>query len=265
MCGSGQPMLLLHGFSGSGQNWAEIAEALQDKYLVIMPDLLGQGRSESPPSPTRYQIDFATQDLIALLQSLNIDKVHLLGYSMGGRLALALALEYPEPIKTLTLESASPGLESQSERVVRVRADEVLAARIEREGVAWFAAYWEALPLFSTQAPEIRAKLREIRLANTPMGLANSLRGMGTGAQPSFWARLAELKIPTLLIVGEKDEKFTDIAQRMAELVPSAHLSIVSNSGHTIHQEQPEQYIRVVRAFLDSQSLRAGDQNSSVL
>lgn len=246
MSGDGEPLMLLHGFSGSAANWALIDQALHGKYQVIMPDLLGHGQTESPANPTRYQIENAARDLIALLDALMLPRVHLLGYSMGGRLALFTALTYPTRITTLALESASPGLATAAERSARIREDEALAARIEREGIAWFAAYWEALPLFATQSEAVRATLRTIRLANQTRGLANSLRGMGTGAQPSLWERLGELVCPTLLIAGALDAKFATIAQRMSKAIPSAHLYIVPNAGHTVHEEQPWEYVQQV-------------------
>ena len=236
--------MLLHGFSGSAANWAPIAPELQNKYQVLMPDLLGHGQTESPADPVRYQIEYAARDLIALLDALTIPRVHLVGYSMGGRLALFTALTYPTRIATLVLESVSPGLATAAERSARIRDDEALATRIEREGIAWFTAYWEGLPLFATQTEAVRARLRTIRLANQPGGLANSLRGMGTGAQPSLWERLVELACPTLLIAGALDPKFTTIAQRMRTAIPSAQLTIVSNAGHAVHQEQPLEYVQ---------------------
>jgi len=244
--GRGQPFLLLHGFSGSAANWAHIAQALQSSFQVIAPDLLGHGQTESPHDPERYRIEHAASDTIALLDMLKIPSTHLLGYSMGGRLALFMAVTYPARVRTLTLESASPGLAMAEERAARERDDEALAARIEQEGVAWFASYWEALPLFATQSEKVRAALRTIRLTNQPHGLANSLRGMGTGVQPSLWERLGELRCPTLLIAGALDTKFVEIAQRMAATIPGAQLCIVPNAGHAVHQEEPSQYVRYI-------------------
>ena len=254
MWGDGEPLLLLHGFSGSALNWTPIVQQLQGTYQVIAPDLLGHGQTESSADPVRYQIEYAARDLVALLDALTIPHVHLLGYSMGGRLALFTALNYPARITTLVLESASPGLASPAERTARVRDDETLAARIEREGIAWFAAYWEALPLFATQSEAVRAALRTIRLANQPHGLANSLRGMGSGAQPSLWERLSELVCPTLLIAGALDTKFATIAERMAVAIPSARVCIVPDAGHTVHQEQPLEYVQQVTKHVRQKS-----------
>jgi 2-succinyl-6-hydroxy-2,4-cyclohexadiene-1-carboxylate synthase len=191
-------------------------------------------------------MEFAARDLIALLDVLNIPSVQMLGYSMGGRLALFTALTYPARVKALILESASPGLTTTEQRAARVRNDEALAVRIEHEGIAWFASYWESLPLFATQPETVRTALRSVRLSNQPRGLANSLRGMGTGVQPSMWERLGKFQCPTLLVAGALDPKFVEIAQRMAAAIPSAQLCIVPDAGHAVHQEQPAKYVQKV-------------------
>ena len=249
--GAGEPIFLLHGFTGSSANWSQVVSRLDGRYQVIAPDLLGHGETESPPDPRRYRIENAAQDLIALWQSLALPPAHWLGYSMGGRLALYLALAYPAAIKTLILESASPGLTDAAARADRVRSDEALAARIERDGIAPFVAAWESLPLFESQTEAQRASLRDARLRNNPAELANSLRGMGTGAQPSLWDRLPELAAPVLVIAGEHDAKFTAIAQQMAAAIPQARLTVIPGAGHTTHLEQPDLFVAAIHEHLD--------------
>jgi 2-succinyl-6-hydroxy-2,4-cyclohexadiene-1-carboxylate synthase len=170
-------------------------------------------------------------------------------------LALYTALNQPFVFKSLILESASPGLKTKDERAARRASDEKLAQMIERDGIEAFVNYWESLPLWDSQknlAPEVRQQLRDQRLKNNPIGLANSLRGMGTGAQPSLWDKLPELNIPVLLIAGELDTKFVAIAQEMHSLLPNSRLVIVPNAGHTVHLEQPELYTQAITAFLAS-------------
>lgn len=240
--GAGRPLLLLHGFTGSSQNWRPLLPGLTGHYQVILVDVLGHGRTASPPDENRYAIDRVAADLIALVDEMGYADMGVLGYSMGGRLALFTAVTYPHRISHLILESASPGLATAVERQARVAQDRELADWIEANGLEAFVNRWEQLPLWASQrqlSPEARQQLRQQRLQNNPAGLANSLRGMGAGAQPSLWEQLAALTIPTLLLAGELDTKFVTINRQMAALLPNAHLEIVPGAGHTVHLERP--------------------------
>lgn len=252
--GYGEPLVLLHGFTGTSGTWVGQFPAFEPHFEVIAPDLLGHGRTYAPPHPTRYTMQYAGKDLIALLDALKLQQVHLLGYSMGGRIALYTAVNYPNRIKSLILESASPGLKTEEERAKRRESDHTLAERIEQEGVESFVDDWEQLPLWASQvdtlSAEAKTKLREERLSQKPKGLANSLRGMGTGEQPSLWEHLADLDMPTLLIAGERDSKFIQINQEMDTLLPNSTLHIVENAGHTVHLEQPDIFNQTVLDFL---------------
>ena len=159
-------------------------------------------------------MEHAADDLAVIFAKLGFSSVNLLGYSMGGRLALYTAITHPTLMHTLILESASPGLESDAERLARIHSDDQLAHKIEVEGLENFVEYWTNLPLFATQSDEVRERLKRQRLRNNPLGLANSLRGMGTGVQSSLWHRLNEIACPTLLITGKGDNKFTEIARQ---------------------------------------------------
>ena len=177
----------------------------------------------------------------------------VLGYSMGGRVALHLALAAPERVRALVLESASPGIVNLTERAARRAADEALAARIERDGLDAFVRYWEALPLFAAQArllEEARARQRTQRLASNPHGLANSLRGAGAGAQDSLWDRLDRLPMPVLLVTGTLDARYQGIATEMASHLPHAQHASIPNAGHTPHLEQPEAFSATVVPWL---------------
>jgi 2-succinyl-6-hydroxy-2,4-cyclohexadiene-1-carboxylate synthase len=251
--GSGEQLILLHGFTGSAANWNALIDRFAPHFTVIAPDLLGHGQTESPADPERYRIERAADDLAAIMRCFSDSPVNLLGYSMGGRLALYTALHYPTLVRRLLLESASPGLEDDSERQARRESDNALAERIERDGIAAFVEYWEALPLFATQTPEMRQSLRAGRLANDSRGLANSLRGMGTGVQPPLWDRLGDVRMPVHLIAGRLDTKFTAIARRMHDLIPNSHLDIIPNAGHTVHLEQPELFGQIVLGVLSGE------------
>lgn len=245
--GEGEALVLLHGFTGSGASWAD---CFVRDLRVVTVDLLGHGQTDAPSDADRYRMEYAARDLIAIFDYLKLGKVYLLGYSMGGRLALYTALHYATHVQTLVLESASPGIENVDERRARVEQDERLAQMIEREGIEKFVDYWENLPLFATQAAEMRGRLREQRLRNRAIGLANSLRGMGTGVQPSLWEDLSRLAIPTLIMAGALDTKFVSIARQMQAQIPQSELAIIPDAGHTTHLEQPEYFHQTLSDFL---------------
>lgn len=254
VAGQKKPLLiLLHGFTGSCQNWKPLLPSLTPHFQVLTLDILGHGRSASPSDPTRYHMAQVAADIISLLDQQTDHPPHLLGYSMGGRLALYLAVHYPQRFASLMLESASPGLETEAEREERRQRDDALADRIEGDGIAAFIDFWESLSLWDSQkqlSPETRGRLRQQRLENNPIGLANSLRGMGTAVQPSLWHKLPELTIPVLLLTGVLDYKFVGIGQEMALLFPQVVHHTISGAGHTIHLEKPTQYSQTVVSFL---------------
>ncbi|HLI88774.1 MAG TPA: 2-succinyl-6-hydroxy-2,4-cyclohexadiene-1-carboxylate synthase [Ktedonobacteraceae bacterium] len=259
LCGAATPggrtLVLLHGFTGSALGWDGLLDAFASAGLrVIALDLHGHGRSDAPPDAWRYAMEHCQADIIAALDLLGVHsgEAILLGYSMGGRIALYCA--FSGYFRALILESASPGIADAQERERRRLSDNALAESIEREGVAAFVERWERLPLFASQRnlpASKRAALREQRLNNRAEGLANSLRGVGTGVQPALHARLPVLDIPVLLIAGDLDKKFCEIARQMAQLLPHAQLRIVTGAGHTIHLEQPGIFVDLVHAFIE--------------
>jgi 2-succinyl-6-hydroxy-2,4-cyclohexadiene-1-carboxylate synthase len=172
--------------------------------------------------------------------------VLLAGYSMGARIALALALRRPERIARLVLESGTPGIEDESERAQRRRDDEGLAQLIEREGVPAFVERWERHPSLETLRP-FAAALRPDRLRHRASGLASALRQLGAGAQPSYWDALAGLDVNTVLLAGTRDDKFADLALRMHERLPRAELRLVPDCGHAPHLEQPDAFLGALR------------------
>jgi len=256
--GSGEPILLIHGFTGSGLSWGnDLIEGLAQVHRVVAVDLVGHGQSEVSANPERYRVGEILEDLGEVLDALSIEKARWLGYSMGGRIAVAGACTVPGRISSLILESASPGLRGENERKARRRADEALAEGILRGGMEAFVDHWMGLPLFATQGklPEkIRVLTRERRLQNDPEALAACLRGMGTGAQPSYWDALPEVQVATLLLAGQEDHKFTQVAEEMAESLPRAILRFMPKAGHAIHLENPFAWLAAVCTFDPSEA-----------
>ena len=248
-----QTLVLLHGFTGSAAGWSDLLLRLEapGRWLIAL-DMPGHGESDAPADPALYTMERTQATILAALKALGVEprEAILLGYSMGGRIALYTA--FSGFFRALILESASPGLADPAEREQRRRSDNALAARIEREGVKAFVSDWEKLPLFASQGnlpPETRKALRAQRLNNRATGLANSLRGCGTGVQPALHERLKALDLPVLLLAGELDSKFCQIAGQMARSIPQASLQIVPGAGHTIHLEQAEIFAARVNEF----------------
>jgi len=252
-------VLLLHGFTGSSQEWGDrIIDGLSSVVgPPILLDLPGHGRHSGDVAPWRFTLEAVEAEVTALSRDEPLD---LVGYSMGGRLALAYAVRHPRRVRRLVLESASPGLATEEDRRARRDEDGELATSIERDGVEAFVERWEGLPLFESQralSGEERSAIRARRLRNHPGSLAASLRGLGTGALPSYWGSLASLRIPVLVLVGGLDRKFVQIGARMAALLPDARLIEVPGAGHAVHLERPDAWLGAVTGFL-SRGARQG-------
>lgn len=247
--GSGQPTwLLLHGFMGSHADFGQVTAGLPGQVLTV--DLLGHGQTTASHDPWDYDMAQQAADLAAILAQLEINHINLVGYSMGGRLALGFALNYPELVGKLFLESSTAGIADNHQRQQRVEKDELQARQLEREPFTKFIDHWEKLPLFASQRQlpeEQQAAIRAQRLAQDPLALAASLRGMGTGAMPNFWDRLGGLTCPTTLIAGELDQKFQRITAKMADLIPNVKRVVVTGAGHNVHQERPAAYLRILK------------------
>jgi 2-succinyl-6-hydroxy-2,4-cyclohexadiene-1-carboxylate synthase len=250
-------VLMLHGFTGRGTSFKEMIAGFpcSDSFTFILIDQLGHGKTEIPMDPKRYSIENATADLKEIIDKLGISSVSLYGYSMGGRLALSFSISYPALVRKLVLESASPGLKTKEERWERQQADERLADEIQEEGLQSFVEFWTNIPLFKSQKalPENKQKaIYEQRMDNSTIGLANSLRGMGTGIQPSYWEHLTQMEFPDLLAAGERDEKFVLIAQEMNKRIKKSHFIKISEAGHAIHVEVPRKFGKIVSEFLSN-------------
>jgi 2-succinyl-6-hydroxy-2,4-cyclohexadiene-1-carboxylate synthase len=234
-------LVLLHGFTNTGASWDEVLAALPQSYRPLAPDIRGHGAaSDVRPVSLAGVVD----DVAATATG----PFELVGYSMGGRLALHVALALSGRVRRLVLIGASPGIADPAARAERLAADERLADEVEAMTIEAFAERWAQTAVLADQPPPVRAAVAEQRLRNTPAGLAAALRGLGTGALPSLWERLGELTVPVDLVVGERDAKFQAIAQEMAAALPAARVHVVAGAGHAVHLEAPEAVAEMIAA-----------------
>ncbi|WP_445489318.1 2-succinyl-6-hydroxy-2,4-cyclohexadiene-1-carboxylate synthase [Niallia sp. 03133] len=251
--GDGPPLLLLHGFTGDSSTWHPLIPLWKKNFQLVMVDLIGHGQTDAPIKEHYYNIQTASKHLYEILKVLQIDTAYLLGYSMGGRLALSFSIAYPDLISKLILESASPGLKTLEMQRQRRIQDNELGESILKEGIKKFVNKWENIPLFNSQKNINKIQqnqIRKQRLRNNPIGLVNSLKGMGTGSQPSWWDHLLDVTCETLLITGEFDKKFCFIAKEMTKKNGEFQWQLVEEAGHAIHVEKPEIFGTIVSGFL---------------
>ncbi len=247
-------IVFLHGFLGSGSDWLPFARKLEERFYSILVDLPGHGEAAIPADTEADGFFMRTVDALAgEIRRLSAGPCVLVGYSMGGRIGLALALRHPELFSKAVIVSSSPGLRTEEERVARRKSDEGVARKIERnfEG---FIEFWYSQPLFATL--KSHALFREIeaqRKQGSPQNLARALRLLGTGNQPSFWNELPDNRLPMLFCVGEKDAKYVEVGKQMAELCPESRLEFFERCGHTLHIEEPERFLASVERISGSQ------------
>jgi 2-succinyl-6-hydroxy-2,4-cyclohexadiene-1-carboxylate synthase len=253
--GQGPDVVLLHGFTGSTQSMRDVAAALARRFRTLSVDLVGHGRSDAPDALEAYALPRCARQVAGVLDALASRRAHLLGYSMGGRVALALCAAQPERVASALLVGASAGIADAHARAARRRRDAALAERIERDGVPSFVDAWMAQPLFESQRRRFSAArlaaARAQRLDNRAKGLANSLRAMGSGAQEPLHHRLATLHTPVCLVAGEDDVRFCAIAADLAGRMPAARVQEIPAAGHAAHLENPRAFLRVARRFFD--------------
>ncbi len=244
-------VLFLHGFMGSSGDWAGVMDELENAHHCLAVDLPGHGASTGLDDRF-YTMEGAAQALIEVLDERGIARCAVVGYSMGGRLALYFAMQFPERCRVLVLESASPGLATAAERAARRVVDEARAARLEREDFDTFLNEWYRQPLFASLAAYegLVEQMITRRRANDPRELARSLRGMGTGSQPSLWERLATWRVSTVAMAGGLDAKYVEIAGRMAALSDAVRAVIVPEAGHNVHAEQPGRFTTLLHTTL---------------
>ena len=238
--GTGDPVVLLHGFTQSGRAWEPLAERLAARHRVIAVDAPGHGGSAAVDA-----------DLVSGAEMIGAagGRAAYVGYSMGGRFALHLALAHPDLVTRLVLISTTAGIDDRDERADRRRADALLAERVERDGVEAFVAWWLSRPLFATL--QAGAAALDSRVGNTATGLASSLRRAGTGTQEPLWDRLGELSMPVLVMAGALDDTYLARGRRLVEGIgANAGFVAVAGAGHSVPLEAPDVLAAALEAFL---------------
>ena len=244
-------ILMLHGFLGSSKDWFEVTDTLKSKFFCILPDLPGHGRTKSL-SDSDYAMQSTALSLLAILNQEEIKQAALVGYSMGGRLALYLALTHSEYFSKLILESASPGLKTEKERQARMASDAAVISNLKTQTIDEFITGWYSQPMFDT-IRQVSGKFEELlknRSENKAENLSKSLKFIGSGVQPSLWDILPDLKQPTLLIVGANDNKFKSVACEMQERSEAISLATIASAGHNAHFERLQEFVMELQKFL---------------
>lgn len=241
-----------HGFMGSCGDWDVVVDAFLDDYHCIAFDLPGHGESRLGHDTAATDMAGTAKSIVEVWNALGVKRSAVVGYSMGGRLGLYLALKHASRIERAVLESASPGLATEAERAARRKRDEALATALEDSPLEAFVRWWYEQPMFaSLKSDTVRfERLVANRLQNNPRGLAASLRTLGTGAQPPLWSLLKKNRVSMLLIAGGLDGKYAALAREIHEQTPLSTVQIVPDCGHNVHLENPEEYIRHLKAFL---------------
>ncbi|HYH94807.1 2-succinyl-6-hydroxy-2,4-cyclohexadiene-1-carboxylate synthase [Hyalangium sp.] len=248
-----RPLVLLHGFTGNRTAFDHLRPWLSSAVKAVAVDLPGHGETPLPQRKGRDGFIETVDALVELVEKLGVSSVDLLGYSMGARIALGAALHRPERFGRLILESGSPGLRRRMERAERRETDGRHASLLRSQGVDAFMERWEAQPMFESLKklpPERLEALRARRKSCNAEGLIGALECLGLGFQPSYWKELYRQRLPTLLLSGKLDEKFTEIARKMATELPVVWSHAFTDCGHAPHLEAPEDYAREVLSFL---------------
>lgn len=244
-------ILFLHGFMGDRFEFREAIAGLSKQFYCVAIDLLDHGETEIiNQNIDDYTIQSAADFVINFLDLLRIERCFLVGYSMGGRLALYLALHFPQYFSKVVLESASAGLRTITERGDRLAKDDQLATKLETGDFRLFIKAWYQQPIFANLRSHPNfPQMLEQRLSNSPIKLAKCLRNLSLGRQPSLWDKLTENEVPLLLLVGKLDSKFVQINQQMQKVCKFSQLEIITNCGHNIHFENPDLFINKIQAF----------------
>ncbi|HKI43690.1 MAG TPA: 2-succinyl-6-hydroxy-2,4-cyclohexadiene-1-carboxylate synthase [Balneolales bacterium] len=250
-------LVMLHGFMGDSGIFDHLIAVLQAFSNPVTIDLIGHGQTDAPGNSQRYELSNQIDDINDLLSQLNLQGTFLLGYSMGGRLALRIALNNNLNLAGLILESTTYGIEDPAVKKDRLRSDQDNADRILND-FHTFVDKWNRNPLFAASQPlkeETQQNLDYIQRRQRPHGLANSLIGFGSASMASVRHQLGHISLPTLLITGQQDVKYSTIGNEMSRHIPDCKHYILAGCGHRVHVDDPNKYVNTIRRFIESQQI----------
>jgi len=237
--GRGRPVILSHGYGATRRMWDGQHVALGDRYRLITWDMRGHGQTETPDDPAQYSVELTVADTRALLLGLGVNRAVVGGLSLGGYMSLAFYLAHPEMVEALILCDSGPGYRNSEARAGWNGRAHQRAADLEARG----------LDAFGGRSREVREALGRHRSAR---GLAHAARGMLAQRDAHVIDGLGAISVPTLVVVGDRDEPFLAPCRYMAKKIPGARLEIIAGAGHSSNLDQPEAFDRVLLDFLDS-------------
>lgn len=245
-------VIFLHGFMGSSQDFINIAENLKNKYYCVIPDLPGHGKNLDLPYSSKINYQTISTGLLDLINYHNLEKVSLIGYSLGGRVAMYFALNQPYQVRKLVIESANPGIRELEERRRRLQEDIRRANRIESIGMQKFVKEWYEMTLFDSikRDDDRMVEMIQKRGKNDPKWISKIIQELSPGSQNSLWNEIPKLKMPMVVIAGELDTKYTEISRRIGRIVLGSKVKIVLGAGHNVHYERPDEYIALLNEIL---------------
>ncbi|MCB0744355.1 MAG: 2-succinyl-6-hydroxy-2,4-cyclohexadiene-1-carboxylate synthase, partial [Ignavibacteriae bacterium] len=248
------PIVFLHGFTGNLNDWKFLINKLPPEFTLVIIDLIGHGKSSSPDSLKYYSSKSQIIFLNKIFEKLNLTNIILVGYSMGGRLTLDFTFAFPENVQAIVLESSSFGLTTKIEKEERIINDRKIAELISKSSIEDFITYWINIPLFnslkSLSKKKYEKNIKEKIKSNNSIGLKNSLIGFSTGKMKNYFRLANKINQKALLITGELDNKFTNIAEKANNILPNTNFVKVKNAGHNVHLEKPQEFLKLLNTFL---------------
>jgi pimeloyl-ACP methyl ester carboxylesterase len=243
--GDGFPVILTHGFAGTTKSWKGQIPAFSKKYRFIIYDMRGHGLSDCPEDLTKYRLEMLIEDIHQLLRHLGVEKAVIGGLSLGGYLTIHFYNNHPDMTAAVILIDTGPGYRSP-EKAKPWNESRLECARIlETKGMEGFIESEYSKDDYYT-TPEVMKKLN-------PKGLANINRGV----MVNTWGLdiLPHIKVPALVICGDRDTPFLAASDYMAQKIPGAQKVIIPNAGHGVNIDQPKLFEKAVLSFLDGLKL----------
>ena len=246
------PIIFLHGFMGRGEDWRAVCEMLAGDFYCLAPDLPGHGENTKLPLDAPIIFNDLAKGVLTLLDVYALPLAALVGYSMGGRVALHTIIKHPARFRALVLESASPGLKEEKERQERLEIDGMRAKNILQNGLPSFLEKWYQAEVFASlqSRPKILDSIKTARRQNEAAWMAKIIIDLSPGQQQPLWEELPNLALPSLILAGELDEKYSQIATKTAGAVVNAQLQLIPETGHNIHTEEAGVFVKEVEVFL---------------